>query len=193
MATAHALAHENPIFEEEHRRPPLRRELVAGIWAGQVAGLAMAAALMAISSAFLDKSLFYPIQVIAASVLGESAIGHVNAGTLFTGILVHQLGPALAWGLFFGAVVWLFKPRRSVPLMMWGLFVGALAQVVDVYVLLPLLSGDLSGRLPFFMPLQHENLWSHVPVAASWLAHLVFGLGLSLFPWKYDPIAHSFD
>jgi hypothetical protein len=180
------------VEEESHRS--FGRELLGGIQAGQVAGLAMAATLMVLLSVFTNKGLFYPLQVIAASVLGENAIGRFDARTLLVGVAVHQLGPALAWGVVFGVVVWLFKPQRSVALMMWGLLVGAVAQIVDVHVLLPLLSGELSGRLPYFSPLQHENLWAHhVPVVASWLAHLMFGLGLSLYPWRYDPAARSFD
>jgi hypothetical protein len=180
------------VFEEEYRRPPIGRDLMAGMWAGQVGGLAMAATLMAIFSVFLNRSLFYPIQLIASSALGPDALDRLDARTLLFGLLIHQLGPALAWGLIFGAVVWIFKPRRSVPLMMWGLLVGVLAQVVDVYVLLPLLSRGLAARLPLFGALA-QNPWAHVPLAASWLAHLTFGLGLSLFPWKYDPVAHTFD
>lgn len=174
-------------------RPAFGRELIAGVQAGQVAGLAMAAALMVIFSVFLNKSLFFPLQIIAASVLGENAIWQLDARTLVMGALVHQLGPALLWGVVFGVVVWLFKPRRSLALMTLGLLVGALAQVVDVHLLLPLLSGALSGRIPLFGPLQSDNLWAQVPMVTSWLAHLVFGFALSLYPWKYDPVAESFD
>lgn len=178
---------------KESRRPAFGRELLAGAKAGQVAGFAMAATLMVLSGVFLGKGLFYPLELIAASVLGSDAIGRLDAHTLLVGVLVHQLGPALAWGIVFGAVVWLFKPVGSVQLMMWGLLIGMIAQIVDVYVLLPLLSGELSGRVPVFGPLQHENLWARMPIAANCLAHLIFGVSLSLYPWKYDPLARSFD
>jgi hypothetical protein len=181
------------IFDEKARRPAFGRELIAGVQAGQVAGLAMAGALMAIFSVFLGKSMFYPLQIIAASVLGESAIARLDARTLVVGVLVHQLGLALLWGVVFGVVVWLKKPRGSVALMALGLFVGALSQITDVHLLLPLLSGAFSDRVPFFGPLLRANLWTLVPSAASWLAHLVFGLALSVYPWKYDPVARSFD
>ena len=191
MSTARIYVDE--VVEQDSHRS-FGHELISGVRAGQVAGLAMAGALMALSGVFLNKGLFYPLEVIAASVFGESAIGRLDVPTLVVGLLVHQFGPALAWGVVFGIVVWLFKPRRSVALMMWGILVGAIAQIVDVHILLPLLSGDLSGRLPFFGPLQHENLWAqHIPVVASWLGHLVFGLSLSLYPWRYDPAAGSFD
>jgi hypothetical protein len=192
MASSRAFVDE---FAQDERlqRPTFGHELIAGAKAGQVAGLAMAVALMAISGVFLGQGLFYPLQLIAAAVLGDGAMGPVDARAIVVGILIHQFGPSLVWGFVFGAVVWAAKPRGSVALLMWGLFVGAVAQVFDVYVLLPLLSGELSGRLPFLGPLQRENLWVHIPAAASWLAHLVFGLGLSLYPWKYDPAAHRFD
>jgi hypothetical protein len=181
------------VFDKEFRRPAFVRELIAGMWAGQVAGLAMAVALMAIFSVFLRTSPFYPLEVIGASVLGESVVGRVDVRTLAVGMLVHQLGPAFVWGLFYGAVVWLFKPRRSMPLMLLGLLVGALSEVVDVHCMLPWLSGGPAVRLLLFEPLRSDNVWRHVPAAASWLAHLVFGFTLSFYPWKYDPIARSFD
>jgi hypothetical protein len=181
------------IFDEKARRPAFGRELIAGVQAGQVAGLAMAATLMAVFSVFLDKSPFYPLQIIAASVLGENAIGPLDARTLVVGVLIHQLGPALLWGIVFGVVVWLTKPRRSVTLMELGLCVGALSQIIDVQLLLPLFSGAFSGHFPLFGPLLRANLWTHVPIAASWLGHLVFGIALSLYPWKFDPIARTFD
>jgi hypothetical protein len=77
--------------------------------------------------------------------------------------------------------------------MMLGLLIGVLSQIIDAHVLLPLLSGGLAGRLPLPDALQNDNMWSHVPTAASWLAHLVFGFALSFYPWKYDPVARSFD
>lgn len=179
-------------IEEEPRRPAFARELIAGVQAGQVAGFAMVATLMVIFSVLLNKSVFDPLQIIAASVLGEGAIERLDARTLVVGILVHQLGPALLWGLIFGVVVWLFNPRHSLALMTWGLVVGAIAQIVDAHGLLPLLSGAFSDRFSLSLPLPHENFWARVPMAASWLAHLVYGLALSLYPWKYDPIARSF-
>jgi hypothetical protein len=181
------------VFDKEFQRPAIGRDLVAGVRAGQVAGLAMAVALMAISSLFLGQTLFFPLQVIAASVLGDGATVSLDARVLVVGLLVHQLGPALVWGVVFGIVVWLVKPRASTALMMLGLVVGALSQIVDVYVLLPLLSGEHLGRLPLFEALRTENVWAHIPAAASWAAHMVFGFALSFYPWKYDPVARTFD
>jgi hypothetical protein len=187
------LAPADEIFDAKARRPAFGREVIAGVQAGQVAGLVMAAALMTIFAVFLQKSLFYPLQIIAAFVLGENVIGRLDARTLLVGLLVHQLGPALLWGVVFGVVVWLTKPRRSVTLMALGLFVGGLSQFIDVNLLLPLLSGVLSDHFPLLGSLQRANLWKHVPIATSWLAHLVFGFALSLYPWRYDPMAQSFD
>jgi riboflavin transporter FmnP len=183
----------SPVAEDldaNPRRPAFGREVIAGVQAGQVAGVAMAAALMAVFSTFLNKGLFFPLHIIAASVLGESAIGRLDARTtLVVGLLVHQLGPSLVWGVVFGVVVWLFKPRRSLALMTLGLLVGALSQVVDVHLLLPL----VLGRIPLFGLSQSDKLWAQVPIVTSWFAHLVFGFALSLYPWKYDPIAQGFD
>jgi hypothetical protein len=172
-------------------RRPLGREVAAGALAGQVAGLAMVVVMMALFSVFLRESPFSPVEAIAAAVLGEHVVGSLDARTLIVGVLVHQLGPALFWGVFFGAVVWLVKPRRGMALMLMGLLVGALAQIVDIYLVLPALSrhahalGDLAAA---------GNVWTaHVPPAVSWIGHLMFGAALSFYPWKYDPMARAYD
>lgn len=172
-------------------RRPLGREVAAGAVAGQVAGLAMVVVMMALFSAFLRESPFSPVEAIGAAVLGEHVGGTLEVRTLIVGVLVHQLGPALFWGVFFGAIVWLVKPRHGMALMLLGVLVGALAQVVDLYLVLPALSelppalGDLAAA---------GAVWTaHVPPAVSWIGHLMFGAALSLYPWKYDPMARAYD
>jgi hypothetical protein len=154
----------------------------------------MAVSMMALFSVFLQKSPFYPIEVIASAVLGEHTLDGIQGRTIVVGLLIHQLGLSLIWGAVFGLLVWAGKPRASGTLLLFGLLVGALAQVVDVYVVIPLLSGAWAGKLPVLEPLQGANLWAaHVPGAVSWLGHLAFGVALSVYPWKYDPIARTFD
>lgn len=183
-----------PEFLAVPSRPRFRRELFAGVRAGQVAGLAMAGAMMALFSVFLQKSPFYPVEVIASAVLGEHVLGALDVRTIAVGLLVHQLGPSLIWGAVFGLFVWATKPRGSATLLLLGLLVGALAQVVDVYVVIPLLSGAWAGNLPVLKPLQEANLWAaNVPGAVSWLGHLAFGVALSVYPWKCNSIARTFD
>ena len=190
MAYADALAVD--VFEA--RRPGLGHELRAGVLAGQVAGLVMAATLMALFATFLGTSPFRPVQVIASSVLGEKALEPITGSALLVGIAVHQLGPALVWGGVFGFVVWLSRPSRGAALMMFGLLIGAVSQIVDVYLVLPALLHSVSHGLPRALPIQDQNLWTeYVPPAASWLAHLAFGLALAVYPWRYDPLLKTFD
>jgi hypothetical protein len=178
-------------ISDEPKPITIGHELVSGARSGGVAGLVMAVAMMAMSTVFLGKSPFYPIQVIGTSILGEDAVAQLDARALLLGIAVHELGPSLAWGVAFGIMVWTLKPRRSLALMMCGLLVGVLSQIVDVYVLIPLLSGTWGTG---FELLKQGNLWAlHIPSAASWLGHLVFGFALSLYPWKYDPVLRAFD
>src|ERR1700729_4164458 len=143
-----------PEFFATPSRPTFRRELAAGVRAGQVAGLAMAVSMMALFSVFLQKSPFYPIEVIASAVLGEHTLDGIQGRTIVVGLLIHQLGLSLIWGAVFGLLVWAGKPRASGTLLLFGLLVGALAQVVDVYVVIPLLSGAWAGKLPVLEPLQ---------------------------------------
>ena len=174
-------------------RPGLSHELRCGVSAGMVGGLAMAVALMVLCSTFLDESPFYPLQVIAAAITGSAALGPVSIRVVFIGALVHLLGPALFWGAAFGLVVWVVHPERGMTLAWFGLLVGATAQLVDVHLLIPALSHSWATTLTPAIPL-HLDLWSeHVPVAVSWIAHLAFGFALSLYPWKYDPMAKTFD
>ena len=168
-------------------RPDIRRQSIAhtlgaGLVAGQTAGLAMTAALMALTTV-AGGNLFAPVQALGAFLRGGSSIGGMDAMALVSGLAVVQLGPALAWGFAFGVVVAVVHPRSATALLLLGLAFGALAQVVDVYILLPRIAAEL--HVP--------NYWAaHVHPAVSWLAHLVFGLFLSIFPWKYDPVGRSF-
>jgi hypothetical protein len=189
MAHAHATA---DCFFPWHRRLGLGHELRSGARAGVAAGLAMAVALMGLSVTLLGRSPFYPLRVIAASVTGTGALGSVSPDTVLLGALVHLVGPALIWGVVFGLIVWTFRPERSVGLAWLGLVVGAAAQVVDVNVLIPALSH--SATLANVIPFHVNDIWAdRIPITVSWIAHLVFGLALSLHPWRFNPGAGTFD
>lgn len=168
---------------EVRTRAPIARTLRDGLVAGQTAGLVMAAAMMAIYTFALGQTPFLPVQTIGAYVRGSSALEGMNPTAFAAGVAMHQLGPSLAWGLAFGVLVAVIRPRRAMALMLLGLLVGLLAQVVDVYVLLP----------RFALELGVPNYWGeHVHPAVSWLLHGVFGLSLSIFPWKFDPMARRY-
>jgi hypothetical protein len=190
MAMAYARAVSNYTLSS---RPGLGRELECGLVAGQVAGLAMAAVLMGLFAAFLGESPFRPLHVIGESFSGDAAGRLTGPASAVLGILIHQLGPSLFWGAVFGLLVWVYRPRRGGALLMLGILVGALAEVIDVDVILPALSQTHASVLGT-ISLHVTDSWSErVPVLVSWLAHLAFGVGLSVYPWRYDPLARTFD
>jgi hypothetical protein len=159
------------------------RAVRAGMVAGQVGGLTMGLTMMFIHFA-LGKVPFLPFQAIGASMLAMKAASHaIDLPVALLGLVVHELVPSLVWGIAFGVLVTLARPGRAVTLLFLGLAMGALAQVIDVYVVLPCASS--AGIV--------TNQWSaNVHPFWSWFFHLSFGLGLSLAPWKYDPCVAGF-
>jgi hypothetical protein len=156
------------------------QELGAGLVAGQAGGLFMAVVVMVLDHIFADRSPFLPLQALATLVYGDAALRPWNGLAIGVGALLHILGPAVIWGLFFALIVRMAHPNRAASLLILGLLTGLLAQVVDIYIVLPAVFAH-----------QHlANAWfANVHPAASWLAHIAFGVGLSLVPWKYDPLA----
>ena len=149
------------------------RDLVAGALAGQVAGLVMAVVMIAVFTLVLGTGPLYPVQVIGSLVFGEAALTGLHLPAVLAGLVLHQAGPSLAWGLAFGALIHASGARRG-ALVMLGVVTGLLSQVVDVGVLVPIAMRALHGR----------DLWAeHVPAFWSWAAHLVFGLSLACYPW----------
>jgi hypothetical protein len=169
---SHAISgHAEPVGA--HRPAALGRDLVAGAIAGQIAGLVMAVVVMAVFTVFLGKGPLFPVQVIGSTVFGEAALQGVHVGALVAGLLLHQLGPALLWGLLFGLLVNRLDVRGGPALAVVAVVVGLASQVVDVNLIVPLAMKALHGR----------DLWAeNVPAPWSWAAHLVFGLGLLSFP-----------
>ncbi len=156
-----------------HDTTSLGRHLAAGALAGQVAGLVMAVVVMAVFTLFLGKGPLFPVQVIGSLLTGEAALHGLHLPSLLAGLVLHQAGPSLAWGLAFGALVHAAAPRRGMLLAL-GIAVGLLSQLIDVGILVPVAMRALQGR----------DLWAaHVPAFWSWAAHLVFGLSLGCFPW----------
>lgn len=154
-------------------RSSTARDVLAGALAGQIAGLVMAVVVMAVFTFVLGQGPLFPVQVIGSFVFGDAALDGVHGGAIVAGLLLHQLGPALFWGLVFGALVSRMELRGS-RLVFAGVAVGVASQVVDVHLILPFLMKALHGH----------DLWAeHVPVLWSWAAHIVYGLALASFPW----------
>ncbi len=152
---------------------PLRRDLAAGILTGQIAGLVMAVVVMLVFTVFLGKGPLYPVQVIGAFVFGDPALVGFHLPALLTGLVLHQLGPALFWSIAFTLILRRFDLRHGAGVLALGAACGLASQIVDVNLVLPAAMGALHGH----------DIWAEqVPAFWSWAAHLVFGLSLALFP-----------
>jgi hypothetical protein len=153
---------------------PLRRDLAAGAIAGQISGLVMAVVVMAVFTLFLGKGPLHPVQVIGSFIFGDAAVQGFHLPALLAGLVLHQAGPSLAWGLAFGAALHVLGVRRGAAMVAVGAAIGLASQIVDVNLVVPAAMKALHGH----------DIWAEqVPAFWSWAAHLVYGLGLAVFPW----------
>lgn len=151
----------------------LRRSLIGGLLAGQAAGLIMAVVVMAVFTLFLGKGPLFPVQVIGSLVFGDAALQGFHAPAFLAGLALHQMGPSLGWGLAMGAGVWAFGARSGLRLVALAVGIGLVSQLIDVNI--------MGARA--FTALHGHDIWAEqVPTFWSWAAHLVFGLGLLLYP-----------
>ncbi len=158
---------------EAQTKSAFRHHVTAGILAGQISGLIMAVVMMLVFTVFLGKGPLYPVQVIGSFVVGDEALQGFHIPALLAGLLLHQLGPALFWGVALGVITYFVKTKSGAPLAVLGIFLGLLSQVIDVNIIMPIAMNALHGH----------NIWAEqVPTFWSWAAHLVFGLGLLVYP-----------
>ena len=156
------------------------RYLAAGAIAGQISGLIMAVVMMAVFTIFLGKGPLYPVQVIGSLVFGDAALQGFHLPALLAGLVLHQAGPSLLWGLVFGGVLYALDLRRGASVVLIGAIIGLASQAVDVNLVIPAAMKALHGH----------DIWAEqVPAFWSWAAHLVFGLGLAVFPWVHGKLA----
>lgn len=148
------------------------RPFISGIVTGQVAGLIMAVVVMLVFAVFMGKSPLYPVQVIGSMAFGESALPDFHLGALLAGLVLHQVGPSLLWGVLFGLLAKNFSIQSTGQALVFGLAVGVIA-MVGPYVLIPFLMNTLHG----------VDIWNReVPLFWDWAAHLVFGASFALYP-----------
>ena len=156
------------------------RPLLAGALAGQISGLLMAVVVMGVFTVVLGKGPLHPVQVIGSIATGDVATQGFHLPSLLAGLFFHQAGPSLIWGLAFGGAAAALGLRRGAGLVALGAGVGLLSQLIDVNLVLPLAFNALHGH----------NIWAEqVPAFWSWAAHLVFGLGLAVYPWVDERLA----
>jgi hypothetical protein len=150
----------------------IERPIFASVITGQLAGLIMAVVVMAVFVLFLGHGPLYPVQVIGSMAFGEPALQGINFAAILAGLLLHQLGPSLLWGLVFGVLASKLSIRDTKDALKLGIVVG-LVSMVGPYALIPALMKTLHG----------VDIWNReVPMAWDWAAHLVFGLCFALYP-----------
>jgi hypothetical protein len=149
-----------------------RKPVLAGIVTGQLAGLIMAVVVMLVFTVFLDKNPLYPVQVIGSMLWGERALEGSNVLAVLTGLVLHQGGPALLWGLLFGLYSRKNPAMSRHEALLAGLVLGVIS-MAGPYALIPLLMNALHG----------VDIWNReVPMFWDWAAHLVFGLSFGIYP-----------
>lgn len=149
-----------------------KKPIVSGILTGQAAGLIMAVVVMLVFTLFLGKGPLYPVQVIGSTVYGEPALQGFHLGAFLAGLILHQGGPALFWGLVFGLIATKTPVHTTGKALKIGLGIGVLS-MIDAYVLVPAVMNALHG----------VDIWNReVPMFWDWAAHIVFGASFALYP-----------
>ena len=183
MAQAGTTTYSKDLDPSDSAGGSLKRSVAAGVLSGQIAGLIMAVVMMAVFTIFLGKNPLYPVQVIGSFIFGDAGIQGFHLSALIAGLLLHQLGPALVWGTLFAGAAHALRVSRGGKLLALAAATGLLSQIVDVNLVLPVAMNALHGH----------NIWAEqVPSFWSWAAHLVFGLGLAVYPWVYARLGKRF-
>jgi hypothetical protein len=148
------------------------RPVFSGIITGQLAGLIMAVVVMIVFAVFLGKSPLFPVQVIGSTLYGSEALNGFHFGALLAGLLLHQLGPSLLWGVIFGLIAARANITTTGSALKLGLGLG-LISMVGPYLLIPFVMHTMQGA----------DYWNqNVPMFWDWAAHVVFGACFALYP-----------
>ncbi len=149
-----------------------KTQLISGIVTGQIAGLIMAVVIIIVFVLFYGKTFYFPVQVIGSTFFGEAALKGFNMGAFLTGLLLHQLGPSLLWGIIYGLVASKISIESSAKALLIGVCVGVVS-MVGPYFLIPFVMNTLQG----------VDIWNReVPIFWDWAAHIVFGVSFILYP-----------
>jgi hypothetical protein len=160
---------------------PTQKSILPGIVTGQLAGLIMAVVVMIVFMLFLGKSPLYPVQVIGSALLGEKALDGFNPLAVLAGLILHQAGPSLLWGIIFGLGAEKFHVETTSQSLVLGIGVGIIS-MVGPYFLIPFLMNTLHG----------VDYWNReVPMFWDWAAHIVFGASFALYPKVKKLLLHK--
>lgn len=148
------------------------RPILGGIITGQLAGLIMAVVVMLVFTVFLGKGPLFPVQVIGSTLFGEKGLEGFHLGAFLAGLVLHQAGPSLLWGVLYGVLAQHFSVSSTSSALKLGVAVGVVS-MVGPYVLIPIVMDTLHG----------VDFWNReVPMFWDWAAHLVFGISFALYP-----------
>jgi hypothetical protein len=148
------------------------KEMIAGVVTGQIAGLIMAVVVMIVFVVFMGTSPLYPVQVIGSTLTGGEALKGFHFTSLIAGLLLHQLGPSLLWGVIYGLLAQKLVINNTKSALSLGIIVGVIS-MIGPYVLIPKIMMTLHG----------VDYWNQeVPMFWDWAAHIVFGASFALYP-----------
>jgi len=149
-----------------------KKAFLSSIVTGQIAGLIMAVAVMAVFAIVYGKNPFFPVQVIGSALLGESALEGFNLKAILVGLVLHQAGPALLWGALFGIVARKVDLSSTKTVLFAGFILGIIS-----------MSGPYFFIPSIFHALQGVDIWNReVPIFWNWVAHLIFGFSFVIYP-----------
>lgn len=158
-------------YQGAYAEKSFANSMISGVITGQIAGLIMAVVVMLVFT-ILGKGPFFPVQVIGSMAMGESALQGTNFFAVLVGVLLHQLGPSLLWGIVFGLIAAKFSINSTKESLLVGLVVGIIS-MVGPYILIPTL-------MNFFHGVDYWN--QNVPMFWDWAAHIVFGASFVIYP-----------
>lgn len=148
------------------------KALLSSIITGQIAGLVMAVAVMAVFAIVYGQNPLFPVQVIGSVLLGESALQGFSFKAVLLGLFLHQAGPAFLWGTLYGLVARKVDLTSTKAALFAGLILGIVA-MIGPYLVIP----------SIFHALQGVDIWNReIPLAWDWVAHIIFGLTFFLYP-----------
>jgi uncharacterized membrane protein YagU involved in acid resistance len=146
-----------------------------GFWGGMLGGVLMAMVEMT-SHLLAGHSLFTPMHMIAAPVIGQEPLMnamkggplYIELGPALLGMIGHFMWAGLIWGVAFGLIA-SWAHLDGTPALWWGLIYGLVVGLFMSAVVLPLFG--------------FEPLWKDGWVPFT-LMHLGYGLGPGLAIWR---------
>src|SRR5919204_2924989 len=152
-----------------------RRYVWLGFWGGMLGGVFMAMVEM-INNLLAGHSIFTPMQMIAAPIVGQQPMMNAMKGGTFymelvpalLGMIGHFMWAGLIFGTLFGLIAsWTRLVGQAA--LWWGVLYGIVAGFFVSLVVNPIFA---------LMPLWQSDGW-----VAFFIMHIAYGLGPGLVMW----------